>query len=122
MQPEAVLHGDAEPGQQRASESAEALLRRNGLVAMMQEIRLLALQLLVMGNIRHVADVVVGPDEDKVVRPGEKLADGGHFGGAGRLTRSKRIEADHDQRIGRGEDGIVQRVCRPSSATRARSQ
>jgi hypothetical protein len=44
MQPEAVLHADAEPRQKRASESPKALLGRNRLIAMMEEVRDLPFQ------------------------------------------------------------------------------
>ncbi len=67
MQSKAVLHGHAKAGQKRASESAKALLRRNRLVSVMQEVRFLTLQPFVMRKGRHIADVMMRTDEDDMV-------------------------------------------------------
>ena len=74
MQPEAVFHGHAEPGQERAREFAEALLGRYSLIAVVEEVRYLPIQALVMRQIGHVTDVLVGTDEDKMVRLREEAA------------------------------------------------
>jgi hypothetical protein len=100
MQPEAVLHAYAEPCQKRASESAEALLGRNRLISMVQEVHYLPFQSLVMWQIGYVTDVVVGTDEDKMVWVREELANSLHFSAARILAGAKRVEADDDERIG----------------------
>ena len=67
MQSEGVLHRDAEAAQKRASESAEALLGRNRFVSMVQEVRYLPFQSLVMRKIGHVTDVMVGTDKNEMI-------------------------------------------------------
>ena len=89
MQPEAVLHAYAEPCQKRASESAEALLGRNRLISMVEEVRYLPFQSLVMWQIGHVTDVMVGTDEDKMVWVREEPANSLHFSAARVLAGAK---------------------------------
>jgi len=47
-------------------------------------------------------------DKDEVVRIVEECANGGNFSAAGLLTRSNRVEADHDERVTRIENCAIQ--------------
>ena len=72
---EAILHRHTKAGEERAREAAELLLWRDSLIPVVEEVRHLALQALVMGKIRHIADVMVWADENEIVRLREKLPD-----------------------------------------------
>jgi hypothetical protein len=75
MESEPVFHRHAEAREERARESAELLLWRDCLVTVVEEIRDLTLQPLIMGETRHVAYVMVGAYEREMIgvreeRPG----------------------------------------------------
>src|SRR5262249_18007724 len=89
-----------EASQERACEAAEALLRRYGLVAMMQEVRYLPLHAFIVRQVGHVADVMVRADEGDMVGVGEKAAHGFDLGSAGVLAGAERVEADDEARTG----------------------
>src|SRR5271166_1290200 len=55
----------------------------------------------------------MGTDEDEVIRIVEKCPNAAHFGGAGLLAGSQRIEADHDEGVDAGQKSVVQRRLRP---------
>lgn len=108
MQSEAVLHGHAEAGQKRASKSAEALLWRNRLISMVQEVRYLPIQSLIMRKIGHVTDVMVGIEKHKVVGVREKSSNSLHFGTTRILVSAKRVKADDDECIDSIENGRIE--------------
>jgi hypothetical protein len=86
MEPEAVLDRYAEAGKERACQSTELLLRRNRLIAVVQEVRQLAFQKLVMTEARHVADIVMRAYENQVVGLCEEFAHSLDFGTPGLLA------------------------------------
>jgi len=55
--PEAVFDRHVKAGEERAREGTELLLRRDRLVSVVEEVRDLPLQALVMREVRHIADV-----------------------------------------------------------------
>ena len=107
-QPEAVLHAHAEPCQKRASEPAKAVLGRNGPISVVQEVRYLPFQSLVMWQIGHVTDVVMGTYEDKMIRMGKKPANSLYFGSTCILVGAKRVQADDDERVSRIEKSRIE--------------
>jgi hypothetical protein len=59
-----------------------------------------------------VADAVMRADKDKVVRIVEECANRRNFSATRLLAGSKGIEADHDQRVARVQNGVIQRNLR----------
>jgi hypothetical protein len=100
MKPVAVLDRDAEVREERAGESAEHLLRRDGLIAVVEKIRELTPHKLVMGKIGHIADVVMRTHEGETVGLGKKPSNGFDFAVARFLASAERVEADNDERVG----------------------
>ncbi len=94
-----IVHRHAECREQRASEAAEALLRREGFVPMMMELRLLQPQPLGVRKMVGIADVVMQRDHEQIARPGQKCTNGIRLDVGRLLTRSNRIETDDDQGI-----------------------
>jgi len=68
----------------------------------------LPLHALVMGQVRHIADIVVGADEHEMVWLREEFPHGRDFGCAGTLTGPERIEADDDERVDAIENAPIQ--------------
>jgi hypothetical protein len=108
MQPEPVFHRNAKSGQERAREAAEALLRRDGPIPVMEKLRERKILPIVVRKPLGLADVVMGADEGEVARDREERADGIHFGGARLLPGTQRIEADDDERVDRLEEPLVE--------------
>ena len=106
---EAILDRRAKAGEERAREAAELLLRRDRLVPVVEEVRHLPLQALVMGKIRHIANVMVWADENEIVRLREKLPDSLDLGTRRNLAGPERVEADDDERVGAIENSVERR-------------
>lgn len=108
-EPEAVFHGCAKPGEKRAGEAAKLLARRYRFVAVMKKLGKLALVAFLIGQIRHIADIVMRADEDEMIGVREKGAEGLDFGARGRLAGAEGIEADNNHRIGIANGRSVER-------------
>jgi hypothetical protein len=100
MEPVAILDWHADSGEERARESAEPLLRRDCLVAVVQEVRELTPEALVVGNIGRVANVMVGAHEGEMVGLRKERLEGFGFGSRNFLAGAEGIEADDDESIG----------------------
>jgi hypothetical protein len=110
-QTEAILHGYAEPGQQRAREAAETLPGRNGVVAMMPILGELSLETPLFDRTPGFPDVMMGTNEDQVIGVVEEMPDRLHFRRACRLLGAERIEADDHNAIDTVERDIERRHC-----------
>ncbi len=60
-----------------------------------------------MLEIGNITDIVMGTDEDKMVRVREKPANSLHFGGSCILAGAKRVQADDDECVGRIEKSRI---------------
>src|ERR1700678_435076 len=110
MEAVTVLDRHAEAREERARKSAELLLWWDCLVTVVEEIRDLMLQALVMGEIiRHVADVMVGAHEHQMVGPREERPDGFDLGSARFLAGAEGVEADDDERVDFVENACIER-------------
>ena len=66
MEPKSIFHRHAKPGEERASETAEALLRRDHLIPMMAEVRFLQAHPLAIRNALGIADIVMGRNDEEI--------------------------------------------------------
>jgi hypothetical protein len=75
----------------------------------MKEIRFLTPKPFIVRKVFGFSDVMVGTDENEMVRIIEKLANGGDFLIAGMLACPEGIEADHNERIHPFQDRTIER-------------
>src|ERR1700744_4850896 len=107
MQSKPVPDVQTEALEQRKAEPAKTLRRRNGEIAVVMEFKLLTVQAFGLGQSVDIADLVVRADEQRMFRVAEKRADRTDLGFAGMLSRSRRVEADDDERIDAGKERAV---------------
>ncbi len=88
VQSKSILHGHTESRQERAGETAEALLRRESPVPVMMELRLLLPATLQVRMMLRAADIMVRRDNEEAARPGQKRANGPQLPVVRLLSRS----------------------------------
>jgi hypothetical protein len=74
-EPETVLDRNAKASEERACETAEPLLRRDCPVAVVEKVRKLTLQTIVVSELGHVTNIVVWADENEMVGLREERLD-----------------------------------------------
>jgi hypothetical protein len=110
-QTEAIFDRYAEPSQQGAREAAETLPGRNGVVAMVPMFGDLAFNAILSHRTRSFSDVVMGTNEDQVIRVIEEMPDRLNFHSGCRLSGAQRVEADDYDAIDAHERAIERRPC-----------